>query len=149
MQEQSEAGPDPFIEDTAALIDSMERTSPSWVEGTNGAATSDVGPPAAAAPTASQQTLDPGLAPAGYSNASRSGNGAAKLAGADLPMVQFDEVRWCPVPSMLHLAHRIALNCDSGLPMKLTHQEDLLSSKFGLLSVLMGHIDKVLPGSAG
>lgn len=91
VQEQSEAGPDPFIEDTAALIDSMERTSPSWVEGTNGAATSDVGPPAAAAPTASQQTLDPGLAPAGYSNASRSGNGAAKLAGADLPMVQFDE----------------------------------------------------------
>ena len=94
MQEQPEAGPDPFIEDTAALIDSMERTSPSW-EGNNGAAASSVQSPAVAAPATTQRTLDPGLVPVASSNGSQNGNGAAKLAGADLPMVQLDEVRWC------------------------------------------------------
>ena len=92
MQEQPEAGPDPFIEDTAALIDSMERTSPSWGKATNGAAASNVRTPERA-PATSKQTPDPGLAPAASSNGSQNGNGAAKLAGADLPMVQFDEVR--------------------------------------------------------
>ena len=145
MQEQSEAGPDPFIEDTAALIDSMERTSPSW-EGTNGATALSVRAPAAAPPAISQQTLDPGLAPAASSNGSRYGNGAAKLAGADLPMVQLDEVRW--LPGVMHLASSIATDCGSGLPIN-PGQEDLHATKFCLLLNLRGHIDKACLAFAG
>ena len=147
MQEQPEAGPDPFIEDTAALIDSMERTSPSW-EGTNGAVAPNVRTPAVAAPVTGQQTLDAGLAPAASSNGAQNGNGAAKLVGADLPMVQFDEVRWCPLLSIVHSASSIALNCGAGIPKDPAGQECLHASKFCLLSVLRGHPDKPLPGLA-